>query len=122
MCYPFHAYVSNSKMQVERFRGSRCWNSRDTWGSCCSNATGLLSHQLLGWKKQFRLLLSGVCQASRDGGQAACPKPQRFIGRQTPVLIVNKGLGHAGTDGNNMRESVKSTRELEKRQMELHKN
>lgn len=56
-------------------QGSRCWNSRDTWGHRCSNVTGLLSHQLSGWKKE--LMVCPAQQLSKDGwGQAAHTNPQ----------------------------------------------
>ena len=70
----------------------------------------------------FSCPVSGGCWAGRGGGQAACPKPRCLIGRQTPAHMVNKGLGYTETDGNNMTQSMKSTQELEKRQMELHEN
>lgn len=70
----------------------------------------------------FSCPVSGGCWARRDGGRAAHLKPRCLTGRQTPVHIVNKGLGYAETDGSNMTQIMKSTGDLEKRQMELHEN
>lgn len=64
----------------------------------------------------------GVAGQGETGDKLHTQKTMVSYRKADTCPYGKQGLGDTETDGNNMTQSMNSTRELEERQMELHEN